>query len=171
MATAGTTSQAPVGASNAELVRWTVSKINERDFEALRETYAPGMHERFPDREVNGADEIIAYFEEVTGAFSGFHLEIVALAEDGEQVFIRWVLTGRHTGAYIGIEATNKELKIDGMDNFVVREGKIHSNFVVFDRMQFAQQLGVMPPDDSRQDRAMKSLFNAKTKLATKLGR
>ena len=57
------------------------------------------------------------------------------------------------------------------MDNFVVRDGKLRSNFVIFDRMQFAQQLGVMPPDDSRQDRAMKALFNTKTKIAKRLGR
>ena len=57
------------------------------------------------------------------------------------------------------------------MDHFVIRDGGVISNFVIFDRMQIAQQMGVMPPDDSRADRAMKAAFNAKTKVASKLRR
>jgi len=171
MATAPTTSQAPSGLSNKELVLWTVQQINDRNLEGLREAYAPDMRERFPDAELTGAESIIEYFEEVFAAFPEFKLDIVAVAEEGENVFIRWVLTGKHQGKYLGIEATGKELRVDGMDNFVVRDGKLRSNFVIFDRMQFAQQLGVLPPDDSRQDRAMKALFNTKTKVAAKLRR
>ena len=169
--TASTSTQPPAGASNKELVLWTVEQINQRNLDGLREVYAPGMRERFPDADLTGTDEIVEYFEGVFAAFPEFKLDIVAAAEEGENVFIRWVLTGKHEGTFTGIEATGKELRIDGMDNFVVRDGKLHSNFVVFDRMQFAQQLGVMPPDDSRQDRAMKALFNTKTKIAAKLKR
>ena len=171
MATASTTSQAPSGLSNKELVLWTVQQINDQNYDALREAYAPDMRERFPDADLTGPEDIVAYFKEVHAAFPNFNLEIVASAEEGENVFIRWVLTGKHEGPFTGIDATGKELRIDGMDNFVVRDGKLRSNFVIFDRMQFAQQLGVMPPDDSRQDRAMKALFNTKTKIAKRLGR
>jgi steroid delta-isomerase-like uncharacterized protein len=171
MATAPTTSQTPSGLSNKELVFWTVEKINEQDYEALRSAYAPDMRERFPDADLTGPDDIVEYFKEVHAAFPDFNLEIVASAEEGENVFIRWVLTGVHKGSFTGIDATGKELTVDGMDNFVVRDGKLRSNFVIFDRMQFAQQLGVLPPDDSRQDRAMKALFNTKTKIASRLRR
>ena len=172
MATAtDTQSTPPTGASNGDLVRWSFSKINEHDVEALKQFWTPQTAERFPDKSLTGADEIAAYFNDVFAAFEGFRIEIEALAEDGDDVFVRWRMTGRHTGPFTGIEATGKELEVDGIDHFVIRDEKVVSNFVVFDRMQFAQQLGVMPPDDSRQDKAMKSLFNAKTKLASKLKR
>jgi hypothetical protein len=53
----------------------------------------------------------------------------------------------------------------------VIRDGKIVSNFVVFDQMQYARQLGMMPPEGSPGDRAVKAAFNAKTKLAQRLKR
>ena len=80
-------------------------------------------------------------------------------------------MTGRHTGSFTGIEATGRDIAIDGVDHFVIREGRVISNFVIFDRVQFGQHIGMLPPDDSRQDRAMKSAFNLKTKLAAKLKR
>jgi hypothetical protein len=45
------------------------------------------------------------------------------------------------------------------------------SNFVVFDQFQYARQLGLMPPDGSRADRAMKAAFNAQTTVRQRLGR
>ena len=171
VATAQVSSEAPPDASNGELVRWAFGKLNEHDVEPLKKFWTPETWERFPDKTATGSDEIAAYFEEVFAAVTGFRIEIKTLIESGEDVFVQWHMTGRHTGPFTGIEGTGKEIAIDGIDHFVIRDGKVVSNFVVFDRMQFAQQLGVMPPDDSRADKAMKAAFNAKTKLAAKLGR
>jgi predicted ester cyclase len=165
------TAEAPVGVSNGELVRWGFSKINEKDVEPLRDFWTLETHERFPDRTLTGSDEIVPYFEEIFAAISGFHIEIKALVEQGDDVFVRWQLTGRHTGPFGGIAGTGREVAVDGVDHFVIRDGRVISNFVIFDRMQTAQQMGLMPPDDSRQDRAMKAAFNAKTKIAAKLRR
>jgi hypothetical protein len=51
----------------------------------------------------------------------------------------------------------------------VVREGKVVSNFVVFDQMQYSRQLGILPAQDSVADKAMKAAFNVRTKLAQRL--
>lgn len=65
----------------------------------------------------------------------------------------------------MGLAPTGKKVEIDGMDHFVVRDGAVVSNFVVFDQMQYALQLGMLPPPDSAGDRALKRIFNARTKL------
>jgi hypothetical protein len=51
----------------------------------------------------------------------------------------------------------------------VLRDGRIVSNFVVFDQMQYSRQLGILPAQDSVGDKAMKSAFNLKTQIAKKL--
>ena len=51
----------------------------------------------------------------------------------------------------------------------MLRDGRIVSNFVVFDQMQYSRQLGILPSQDSVGDKAMKAAFNLKTKLAKKL--
>ena len=90
----------------------------------------------------------------------------LAVSRDGETVFVRWVLTGHHTGtAFSGIERTGAAIELDGMDQFTIRDGKVASNFVVFDQMEVGRQLGLLPPDGSAADRALKVAFNAKTKV------
>jgi hypothetical protein len=86
-------------------------------------------------------------------------------------VFAHWRLTGRHVGAVLGVAGTGRELTVDGMDHFVVRDGMIVSNFVIFDQMQFARQVGLLPRDASVLDRALKAAFNAATAVRAKLRR
>ena len=161
----------PTNASNAELVRWSFDALNRQDLDALRQFWTADTVERFPDRTVRGADEIAAYFAEAFAGISDWNMEIVGLTAQDDDVFVQWRLQGRHTGPLLGIAPTGKELTIDGMDHFVLRDGRVVSNFVVFDRFQYAQQLGMMPPDGSRADRGMKAAFNAQTSLRRRLGR
>jgi steroid delta-isomerase-like uncharacterized protein len=159
----------PAGVSNGELIRWAFEQLNRRDVSVLRRFWDDDTVERFPDRTCRGADEIAAYFEDAFAALPDWHMDIVALAEQGDDVFVHWHLEGTHQGPLLGIEPTGKALAIDGMDHFVVRDGRVISNFVVFDQMQYARQIGMMPPDASVPDRAMKAAFNARTKLAGRI--
>jgi predicted ester cyclase len=99
-----------------------------------------------------------------------FHIEVVATAEEGESVFVQWKLTGTHTGGpFSGVDATGRRIEMDGIDHFTVREGRVISNFVVFDQMQFARASGLLPEDGTPADKAMKAAFNAKTKLVERI--
>lgn len=155
--------------SGGELIRRSFEALGRRDLAALREFWTEDTVERFPDRECRGPDELAAYFEEAFAAVSDWRMELLSLAEQGEDVFAQWRLTGRHTGTIQGIEPTGKPVAIDGMDHFVVRNGKVISNFVVFDQMQYARQMGLLPEQDSAGDKAFKAAFNAKAKVVEAL--
>ena len=159
----------PTGVSNGELVRWAFDALNRRDLGALRQTWTADTVDRFPDRTCRGPDEIAAYFEEAFAAMPDWRMEVVAIAEQGDDVFAHWHLEGTHQGPFAGIEPTGRRLAIDGIDHFVIRDGRVVTNFVVFDQMQYARQVGMMPPDASAADRAMKAVFNARTKLGRRL--
>ena len=62
-------------------------------------------------------------------------------------------------------------ITIDGMDHFVLRDGKALTNTIVFDQMAFARQVGLLPPDRSAVDKALKAAFNTKTKAVDALRR
>ena len=160
----------PVGASNGERVRWAFEMINAHDVGALRQMWTDATVERFPSGTSHGADALARYFEVLFEALPDARMEVVALAESGEDVFVHWHLTGTHSGApFEGIDATGRAVAIDGMDHFVIRDGTVATNFVVFDQMQFACQIGMLPPAGSAGDRATKAAFNAKTRLLAKL--
>jgi steroid delta-isomerase-like uncharacterized protein len=151
-------------------VRWTFQTLNERDVEPLRQMWTNATVERFPSGTLHGADAMANYFATLFAALPDFHMAVVALAEAGEDVFVHWHMTGTHTGArFEGVEPTGRAIAIDGMDHFVIRDGTVATNFVVFDQMQFARQIGMLPPDGSRADRATKAAFNAKTRLLGRL--
>ncbi len=166
---ATTTTTPPTQASNAEVIRWSFDRLNANDVDSLKQVWGPETVERFPDRTCRGSEELAAYFEEALAAIPDWRIEITSLVEHGDDVFVHWHLTGTHEGTLLGIEGTGKPLAIDGMDHFVVRDGKVVSNFVVFDQIQYARQIGMMPPDGSAADKAMKAAFNARTKLMQKL--
>ena len=162
---------ATTSSSNAELIRSSFEALNRGDVAALREYWTDETVERFPDRTCRGADEIAAYFEEILAAISDWQMEVRTITEQGEDVFVQWRLTGRQTGTIQGIEPTGKTIEVDGIDHFVMRDGKVVTNFVVFDQMQWARAIGMMPADGSQGDKALKAAFNAKTKLAEILKR
>ena len=159
----------PTGVSNADLLRWSFEQLNRQDVTALRQLWSDDVVERFPDRTCHGRDEVAAYFEETFAAIPDFRIEIVGLVEQGDEVVVRWRLTGTQQGRIQGIDGTGKRLELDGVDHFVLRDGRIVSNFVIFDQMQWARHIGLMPPEGSAADRAVKAAFNAKTRVTTEL--
>ena len=159
----------PTGASNAELIRWSFEQLNRHDLSGLRELWSADIVARFPDRTCRGVDEVAGYFEDTFAALPDMRIEVSSIVEQGEDVFAQWRLTGTHNGPVQGIEGTGKPIELDGIDHFVLRDGRIVSNFVVFDQMQYSRQLGILPAQDSAADKAMKAAFNAGTKLARKL--
>ena len=168
MATAPTTTES----ANAELIAWAFDQLNTHDVSELKQrAWTPEPLERFPDRTCRGSDEIAAYFEEVFAGMPDFHMEVRNVAAQGEDVYVHWHLTGTHQGPLQGIAPTGRRLEIDGIDHFVMRDGKVISNFVVFDQMQYARGIGMMPPDGSAGDKALKGAFNAKTAVAGRFAR
>jgi predicted ester cyclase len=160
----------PTGVSNGALVRWAFDVINSHDITPLRAFWTPATVERFPDGTYHGEDALAGYFEALFAALPNLHMHVTTITEQGEDVFVHWHLTASHTGAaFQGIEPTGRAIALDGMDHFVVRDSTVVTNFVVFDQMQFARQIGLLPPDGSAADRATKAAFNAKTRLLARL--
>jgi steroid delta-isomerase-like uncharacterized protein len=157
--------------SNEALIRWTFERLNAHDISSLRQVWDDDTVDRFPSRTCRGADEIAAYFEETFTGIPDLHLDIVALAEQGDDVFVHWRLTGTHNGPVLGIAPTGKPVDLEGIDHFVVRDRRVSSAFIVFDQMQYARQIGMMPRDGSVADRLMKSTFNVRTELMRRLHR
>jgi predicted ester cyclase len=135
----------------------------------MSELWTDQTFQRFPDRDCHGAEEIRAYFGATFAAIPDLMVEILALVEQGDDVFVRWRLSGTQQGRLQGLEGSGRRIRLDGVDHFTLRDGKIASNFVIFDQLQWGRQIGLMPDDGSTGDRAFKGAFNARIKLARKV--
>ena len=162
----------PAATSNAELIRWAFDVINTHDVEPLKRFWTDETWERFPTRTVRGAEDIASVFEEAFAALPDLRFEIEELVEDGDTIFARWHMTGTHTGApWEGVVPTGKRIELDGIDHFVVRDGRVVSNFIVFDQLQFGRAVGLMPEAGTLGDRVLKASFALRTRVAQALGR
>jgi steroid delta-isomerase-like uncharacterized protein len=159
----------PPAGGNADIIRWSFERLNAHDAQGMAELWTADTVERFPDRTCFGATEIVDYFEATFAAIPDLRIEILALAEHGDDVIVRWRLRGTQEGRLQGLDGTGRQITLDGVDHFTLKDGKIASNFVVFDQMQWARDIGLMPPDGSAADRAVKAAFNGKTRLARQL--
>ena len=162
----------PNDASNAERIRWEFEMLNRHDVSPLKQhMWTTQTVARFPDKTTRGPNELAAYLEGQFAALADWHMDVVTLTGQGEDVFVHWHLTGTHRGAMFGVEATGKPISVEGIDHFVLLDGKVASIYVATDGMELARQFGMMPPDGSAADRAAKAAFNAKTRLAQRITR
>src|SRR3712207_320911 len=139
--------------------------FNAHDLDRLVTHYAETIDERMPDRTLRSRAELRAYMSELFTAMPDVRFDVHTMAEEGEHVLVYWTITGTHEGIFQGIKPTGTKLSVDGFERMTIRDGKLVENRVVFDRTAFGQQLGLLPPDGSGQERAMKALFNARTRF------
>jgi len=67
-------------------------------------------------------------------------LELVLPIAD-DRVFVRWRMTGRHTGPFLGIPATERVVDFYGHDLLRVADGQIAEVWHIEQLLQLTQQL------------------------------
>ena len=75
--------------------------------------------------------------------------EVVDQIAEGDKVVTRIVSTGTHTGAFQGIPATGKPIRVDGILIERYANGRIVERWDQFDQLGMLQQLGVIPVPQS----------------------
>ncbi len=153
-------------ASPGQVMRWIFDVINTHHSAPLRDVLTAGSRERVPDATYRGVEEILGFWDGVFAAIPDLTMTMQAMAEQDDTVFVRWTLTGTHTGAELaGIAATGARIDLDGVDHATVRGGIVVANFVIFDQVQIARQLGVAPTEGGRLDVALRRGAGLLTRL------
>jgi steroid delta-isomerase-like uncharacterized protein len=148
-------------------VRSYFEAMDRRDVEAMVSHWREdGVDDIVPVGLLRGRDAMREYFKSVFAATPDAKTTVTRLVAGERSCAAEWRIEGTFEGApYLGIEPTGKHIEIRGLDLFELEDGEIVSNTGYFDGASFARQIGMLPPDGSGADRAMKSAFNAATKL------
>ena len=93
-----------------------------------------------PDRE--GLKQHVATIRQ---GFPDLHVTVEDILMDGDRVAARTRATGTHRGNFAGLQPTNKQVAIDGMDLVRVVDGKLAEHWGMMDERGMMQQLGMMP--------------------------
>jgi predicted ester cyclase len=153
-------------ATPSHVVRWIVDVVNAHQPAALRAVLTDETRLRLPDTTHRGAEEILTFWDGVLAAVPDLTLTIQATAEQDDTVFVRWTLTGTHSGApWAGVGPTGARLDLDGVDQATVVDGKVAAHFVIVDRVQLARQAGLVPARGSRLDVAVRRGMDLLTRV------
>jgi steroid delta-isomerase-like uncharacterized protein len=125
-----------------------------------------GVNDIVPIGVLRGRREIVDFFRELFAAVPDLETTVTRVIAAERQAAVEWRMRGTFTGApFQGIDPTGKPVDMRGFDLLEIEDGQIVSNTAYYDGAAFARQVGMLPPDGSSADRAMKSTFNAVTKV------
>lgn len=141
--------------------------LARRDVDALGECWSEdGVAEIVPVGVLRGRAEIQEFFRGLFAAVPDMETTILRVVADPRRAALEWRMSGTFTGEpFQGIDPTGKAVSMRGLDLCEVEDGLIVANSAYYDGAEFARQVGLMPPQDSGAERALKSAFNTVTKV------
>jgi len=94
---------------------------------------------------VNGKANAIAYYANYVTGFSNRQFIVKEIIASGNKLVKYWQFKGKHTGNFMGIPATNKDVDVVGCTIATIENGKVTEERDFMDNLEFLQQLGLMP--------------------------
>ena len=150
-----------------EHVRSYFEAVDARDPEAMASHWSPeGIEDLVPMTVLRGRDQIVSFFRELFTAMPDLETTVNRIVTDDTHAVVEWRQAGTFTGGpFQGIDPNGRRIEMRGMDMFEVEDKQILSNTAYYDGAAVPRQLGMFPAQDSGPERAMKTAFNAATKL------
>ena len=93
----------------------------------------------------HGVHQIANFVAEVRTAFPDFKLQIKESVGQGDHMAFHWTVTGTQKGEFQGIPASGQRIEVSGMTLDRLRDGKVVSEHIYFDRLALLEQLGAAP--------------------------
>jgi len=100
---------------------------------AFEELLAPDYVRHSKTGEQLHLPEILRQIEESHAAFSDFKVEILRGIEKDDQVALHWRSQGRHTGLFMNVPPTQREVTVYGAAFLKHKDGRIVEEWVVWD--------------------------------------
>lgn len=131
--------------SNADTLRRIFSLMDEKDVSAIRELIAPEFSAVLGGNPPMSADEWAGMGEMMYAAFPDGKHTIHETYEIGDRVVLRGSFSGTHTGDFMGIPPTGKEITVTFLNLDRFADGKLVEHRAEVDMLGLMQQLGAIP--------------------------
>jgi steroid delta-isomerase-like uncharacterized protein len=132
--------------NNIEIVTRFELGFRAGDQATIDELSDPGLvdHNAPPDHEptLAGFKQKIAY---MCSCFPDLEEDLQDAVGDGDTVATRWILTGSQQQEFMGIPASGQKIRIEGMNFYRLKDGRVTDIWTQFDGLGMMQQLGAIP--------------------------
>lgn len=124
------------------------------DFAALQEVIdRDAVNHDLPPGVANGFEGVRQTIAMLHDAFSEQRYEVHHVIGEGDTVVIDATMHGRHTGTFLGIPPTGREVTLRGVHIVRYRDGREVETWALSDRLGLMRQLGVIPEGPPAQRR------------------
>lgn len=130
--------------ANIKLVRESIDALNARDadrfLKTIHQDYSWGQGVIDP---VEGQNRLGALMQALFAAVPDMHRVIHQIvADDDDNVVLRYSWTGTHEGEFNGIAPTHKKIEVHGCTVTKVKEGKRYQVWQYYAGPTFPEQIG-----------------------------
>jgi hydroxyacylglutathione hydrolase len=146
--------------------------VGRRDLDAMVACWRPGGREFIRGQiDTTAPDGVRAFFGELFAAVPDFDLQVEDMVVEKDRAVMRWRATGTFGGdtAFGGIEPNGSRIELEGCDVLLITDGLIDRNDAFSDSMEFARQIGMMPPQGSGAEQRLAGLFNRRSRVAARI--
>ena len=133
--------------SNASFVRqFTEVVINQGDMDAAAKYVWEDVVEEVPlPGQGPGLDGLKDALRSMRAGFPDLNFSIKEQISEGDKVASRFEWTGTHTGAFLGIPATGRPVRVWGIVIDHLQDGKIKNTRIIMDTLGLMMQMGAIP--------------------------
>jgi steroid delta-isomerase-like uncharacterized protein len=96
-----------------------------------------------PGHSGKGLDDLAAQINEMITAIPDFHVTADLMIADGDTVVTYLTMTGTNIGPFGNMPASNKPVKINGVDIVHIKDGKADERWGVYDNLSLMSQMGM----------------------------
>ncbi len=145
---------------NKELIKSFYDEVmNSQNVKMIKSFCASDFidHNPSPGYSGKGLDDLIAQLNEFHIAFPDLHVTPDFMVAEEDKVVAHVTMTGTNTGPLANIPATNKPVKISGIDIVRIKEGKMAERWGVFEDLLMMTQMGMMGSENPVESSKMVS--------------
>jgi steroid delta-isomerase-like uncharacterized protein len=135
-------------AEGVELIqRFYDDCLGAGDMDAFEEIVSDEVvdHEEFPGAPDNGKEGVRFFVNSMRDAFSDLKCTVSESVESGDRASALITISGKHTGEFMGVPASDRSFEVQCMDIIRFEDGKCLEHWGVTDVMSLMQQLGAIP--------------------------
>lgn len=150
-----------------------IRRENEHDLKGVLDTFGESArYDEEPwDDHYLGRDQVRAYYQRLFQAAADMQVEIKQRHVADEAVILEVILTGTHTGAWRGLPATGRKVRLPLCAIYTFDEhNKLAGERIYYDRATVLRQLGVLHEPESVAGR-LSTLVGHPITMARAIGR
>jgi steroid delta-isomerase-like uncharacterized protein len=131
---------------NIEIITRFEHAFRAADQATIDELCDPGLvdHNPAPDHEptLAGFKQKVAGFKTI---FPDLEEDLQDIIASGDTVATRWAVTGSLQQEFMGIPASGQTIRVEGMNFYRLKDGRVTDIWTQFDGVALMQQLGAIP--------------------------